>query len=395
MEIKLRIDISEKDTRIFFSPFFVEGNRNRSLAGRTPVELGPDIMDVSQHLLKCVENGNNLDKIKKYGLDLYKVLFPENIKKVLSGSKGGELLLWISPSLAFIPFEAAFDGNNFLSTKFSTGIIIDTWEELDGKAIPARENRKKDMLLISDPCDNLPAAYEEGKQLEKMLEFSDGDEVPRLRIRQKADRSFFKDNFSNYDIIHFCGHAQYSEDESESGLMLHDGILSAHDLKPFRGIAKAPNLVFVNGCSSAKGIDAAKVGGLAGEFLKAGVESFIGAIARIPDEKARSISLAFYRRFKRNVSPSGALFWARKDALKENNVAGLLYRFYGDPFKKEVEKKPPAITAIRPKKRPVARKIVLSIVALIFLLYMIGYLLERKDDQSVIYIPKEKVETGQ
>jgi hypothetical protein len=81
-----------------------------------------------------------------------------------------------------------------------------------------------------------------------------------------------------YDIIHFVTHGD------EDGLMLSDGLFIAADIAQAARVARA-SIVFMNACDSSE---------LAGYIVSHGVLWSIQGNAKIPDEKAWRIVLAFY-----------------------------------------------------------------------------------------------------
>ncbi|NRF65781.1 CHAT domain-containing protein [Aquincola sp. S2] len=149
-----------------------------------------------------------------------------------------------------------------------------------------------------------------------------------------------------YDIVHFCGHADYEQGSAERCGWLFDENhrLTGSDLQ---GMARPPRLVFANACLTSQIKRGNVAAGLADEFFHVGVQDFIGTAWEVPSEPARTLAMTFYRELlpaaNRLGAPIGealrearAAIWqpeqtAQVHAEGAPRAAWAAYQHYGDP----------------------------------------------------------------
>lgn len=387
----MRLDVSTEKGRLFFSPFFLDGKGNPSLAGKSSVECGHAIRDLTRRIAGLMEASADLGQVRDACFEFFKAAFPEDIRRIFSDSGKGEVLFWVDREAAAIPFELAYDGARFLLQKFVTGLIVGNEQDGSFARPAARESKRlRDMFLVSDPCGDLPACKDEGRKIEELLEFETGEQLPRLRSCSGASRSDFLENLCKHDVIHFAGHAEYHSSDTQSGLALSDGPVSVRDLDGFRGVASAPELVFVNACNTARGIDDAGINGVAGGLLRMGVGSVIGPVSRVPDPVASDLAIRFYRLFTKGERPAHALHNARRESLEQGHSAVLAYRLYGDPLAHPVMEPESVPAQARPGRLPIGKLIVTAIAVFAVFLAILLYIGEG-DGEDVIYIPPPSI----
>jgi CHAT domain-containing protein len=94
-------------------------------------------------------------------------------------------------------------------------------------------------------------------------------------------------------VLHFAGHVRKGQGDLDGGFVLHDGIVTAADLK--RALGKsAPLLVFANGCHASTSEKWAAASSLAQALLLAGVRHTLAQMWAGPDADALSFALRFY-----------------------------------------------------------------------------------------------------
>jgi len=146
----------------------------------------------------------------------------------------------------------------------------------------------------------------------------------------------------NYDIVHYAGHAEYNESSpSESGWLLHQGVLSAEDIVSMGNANKPmPALVFANACQSGKTLwENAEVGSrqvfsLANAFLLSGVKHYIGTSLDVLDKDSVHFSIAFYKSLLAGDSVAASVRQARISTyakFSEGSAIWASYLLYGDP----------------------------------------------------------------
>jgi len=227
--------------------------------------------------------------------------FPRDLIDTIGNGGLSHILLVISDRLLTIPFELAWINNDFLCLRHSIGRVVETRQ-------PSRYHLRKkpglNMLILADTAGNLPQAWREGADLKNFIEgFGNTIEV-ELRARH-TPRQFLRRALSQYRIIHFAGHAQYSPDNPEQcGWVFEDGIFHAREMESLEGAEQLPELIFSNACDSGR-TDAwansesntLAVHDPANAFLIGGVHHYIGTDMKIPDEMGFYYAKKFYRHY--------------------------------------------------------------------------------------------------
>jgi CHAT domain-containing protein len=290
-------------------------------------------------------NGDILNKLKTTGQFLYDELFSIEIKRKLSGTAAGDLIISIDDNLVDIPWELLYDGKSFLCLRFNIGRLVRTRQSISETSSRNIKLPLK-MLILSNPQGNLKSAYLEGFSIRDELEYLDNT----VHINVKSNditSNFVKSNIRNFDIVHYSGHADYdSSTPSESGFLLEDGKLKASDIINLIGTVPFPSLVFSNACKSGH-TDKWAVGehygkeiyGLANAFLLAGVNHYIGTFWDVQDEPGLHFALAFYNELMQGAMIGEAVRAARLELIRrygEDTIIWASYMLYGDPSFKYV-----------------------------------------------------------
>jgi tetratricopeptide (TPR) repeat protein len=223
------------------------------------------------------------------------------------------------------------------------------------------------MLIIADPQGNLEAAAREGHTIQEELQA----DTRRLRIdsrHHRVGRAYVKTALSQYDVLHYAGHADYDlQEPARGGWRLADGKLTAQDILQLGQAAPLPALVFCNACQSGQTQawtmhQAAEQGiyGLANAFLLAGAQHYIGSFWELPDQPGATFAIAFYRALAQGVGVGEALRRARQALAErhgEDSVVWASYVLYGDPTVRYLEavSETPLLDAATPLPESAAR----------------------------------------
>ncbi|MCX5713139.1 MAG: CHAT domain-containing protein, partial [Candidatus Omnitrophica bacterium] len=284
--------------------------------------------------------GDLLKSFQKTAQLLWDHLLSRQIKDRLKNSGLIGLTLSLDEELVDIPWELMFDGEEFLCLKFNIGRLVRT-KEYVAQPVYRDLNSTIKMLILANPTNDLKSAYAEGlnikNQFDKMRQ--------NLHIDFKAnsiESMYVKKTLRDYDIVHYAGHCEYSEDEPEkSGWVLSDGRFSIENILALGHTAGLPNLVFSNACNSAAqqnesiGEDyQTKAYNLAAAFLFSGVKHYIGAARRVEDKQALIFAREFYAQLLKGHSMGEAIRQARLKLFRQDKAVGLSwanYLLYGDP----------------------------------------------------------------
>ena len=212
--------------------------------------------------------------------------------------------------------------------------------------LPSRSLIK--MLVIANPTEDLPAAEQEGEMLRELFARNNGD-VKMLCRKDATEANVLAEiGSSEYDIVHFAGHAEFVGDHpQDSGLLCADGRLTSAD---FNTAVLAPQLVFLNGCESGRMRNRGSRGtgpvpdltqelygelsrnvSLAELILTNGVSNFIGTYWPVNDEAALKFSQSFYQHLLNGAQLGVALRESRHKIRDLNQRDWANYLHFGSP----------------------------------------------------------------
>ena len=316
----------------------------------------PAIQSASQRIYGLIQRAHEIGRfdpdinaqLTAAGRELFALLIPGTIRAALTESRAEHLLLILDEGLLGIPWELAHTGGDFLCIKFNVGRQMRTRR-------PHRPGRHRTagrpyrLLILADPCGNLPAAQKEMQDLRKKLEQG----KDRLEISTKSTRitrDYVERHLHRYDIVHFAGHSEIDPQAPEKGgWVLTDGIWSITDIQRLGARDSQPVLVFSNSCRSA--FDGhndtlhragEEISGIANAFILNGVRHFVGTLWNVPDASAGTFAAGFYARLLKGDAIGSALKTARQQAASAAGAHQLTwanYILYGDPATVIVGKK--------------------------------------------------------
>ena len=278
--------------------------------------------------------------LQRLGSVIFSHLFTEPARTRLRTAAPCALHLRLDEQLLAVPWELAYDGTDFLATKFGVGRQVITSQPLPRRESGRPVDGPLKVLLIADPTESLPQASREVEQLCTLLADVAGIKVTLMGGKLVRKLPLLA-AVQEYDIVHFAGHSFYdSTSPSQSGWQLHEGVLSAAELSK---VSRPPRLVFSNSCQA--GATAAWEGdkgyryegqafGIGSAFLLAGVQNYVGTFWVVHDEESVGFALAFYRQPGEGLTLGGALQQARQAIIKHHDGQGLTwasYLLYGDP----------------------------------------------------------------
>lgn len=299
-----------------------------------------------------VKNTKQVKELQETAASLYDLLVPDVVRQeVRQSAERGGLILGMEPALAEIPWELCFDrtAGQFISQwPFSRQLMGEESYRQERSAVA--QEAGIDILILANLSANLPQAEKEGKALKNFL-----DRLPESPVRAElltakdfpADRAkgpeVIKRLFSGrYEFVHYCGHAFFDEiDPHKSGWLLDDvgkDVIRAYE---FANLPRPPILVFGNACESAGMAQGQQVASaefaysLAGAFIQAGVDLYIGTAWEVADAPARQFALSFYHDlFEEGEDVGTALARARSGLIRDPGLQDptwASYILYGSP----------------------------------------------------------------
>lgn len=287
-------------------------------------QLPPDV------LARLVDNGQLLRDD----------LFSGTIKQRLNADISQNLVLTLDDHLVHLPWELLHDGQQFLGQRFAMGRVVRTRQQVID--LPVRTlSHPLQMLVLADPCGDLPSAYEEGLLIRDAAE-SLADQV-QVTFRSTGVRpDFIKAKLRHFDLVHFAGHADFGSDaRQENGWRIGDDRLTADDIRRMAGTGSMPAVIFANACQSARSRPwsspsemQARFFDAANAFLISGVKHYLGTFWEIPDDHSACFARAFYSSLFAGQSVGAAVLAARRsvmDRFGEQSIVWAGYLLYGDP----------------------------------------------------------------
>lgn len=217
------------------------------------------------------------------------------------------------------------------------------------RPVTRQPDKLRFLLIYADPDQNLAAAEREIDKIKTALEAgsrsSDDDiEVTTLRREEVTGEKLNKALLTGrYDVIHFAGHAHFSEvDPDLSGLLLHghERFLS----QKIERFVEGQPLVFLNACQTGRTANAdapQSVGeyfwkpaeGLASAFLYGGALGCVGSLWPVYDDPAAEFAIEFYNQVLEGQMLGEAMRLARRTTRERHpdSITWASFVLYGDP----------------------------------------------------------------
>ncbi|MFH2091851.1 MAG: CHAT domain-containing protein [Pseudomonadota bacterium] len=300
-----------------------------------------EFLDILNHADgKGMIGKESLAKLREHGRMFRDELFTSTVKENLAKTTASHLILNLDDGLIHIPWELLYDGHQFLCCQFNVGRLVKTRQTLSQTQERVLESPLK-MLILADPNGDLEGACHEGKQLLLQSKAKEGITTAELKLN-KITPEFVKSNISEFDLIHFAGHAVYNrENPGESGWQLSDGNFNAKEIMNISRERPMPAFVFSNACQSA-GTEKWEINkdfhnqifGLVNAFLLSGVKHCVGTFWEIQDEPSSYFSLEFYKCLFSGDTVGESLRNARINLIEnfgEESIIWASYLLYGDP----------------------------------------------------------------
>jgi len=283
-------------------------------------------------------------RLEKTGRKLFRIISeatsaPINDLSSL-GEYGSNFTLHVDERTRKFPWELAFDGGDFICTKFAVGrkVVNPPYEY-----VPQTKPLHKDALVIGlnydwPNCkeDRLFHCKSEARSVRTQL-IKLGYRIRYPESPEQATvnevKKWLKKGVS---VFHFTGHGAYrlhSRSGERGVLRLADGILTTEDLRNcFEHAKGAPYLSFLNACQTAKEIYSS---GLVDAFVDLGAENVIGTFWSVFDEPSKIFARSFYK----SIAQGDPIGYAIKKARDRLIYGGEIEQattwpapvLYGDP----------------------------------------------------------------
>ncbi|WP_299609325.1 CHAT domain-containing protein [uncultured Aquimarina sp.] len=257
----------------------------------------------------------NIITYKKTSNDIYKSLFPEEIRAVLKGKK-----VTIIPDhmLGMIPFEALvtnLDNNTYLIEDCEIDYAFSlTFQQQNAKI---SRTAAQDFLGIA-PVNfkqELTPLQNSNKEITAANAFYNGD----LLLDQEATKENFIKKIKDYKILHLATHADAS-DSIAPWIAFRNSKLTDLELNLLQSQAE---LVVLSACNTSLGKISRGEGvlSLARGFFKSGANTVIPSLWSTNDKATATITADFYKNLSEGQTKSAALRTAKLNYLQSNTDA--------------------------------------------------------------------------
>jgi hypothetical protein len=298
-----------------------------SLLRRAPLQDGLDTP------LACGPPETLDSALRRLGRLIFAHLLPAPIQQKLAAAVPTDLVLRLDPQLVPVPWELAFDGQEFLLSKFRTSRQVVTSHPARLRRTlraPVAESVK--LLIIVDPTERVATARQEATQLHQAL-----TAYPHLEVVVLGGKQLRKLDvllaLSDYQLVHFIGSTSgEASPSSRSGWVWPTTVLTAAE---FAQAAHPSVLVFAHTCQAeviAPGASTRpdephdlEVGSA---FLRAGTPNDIGTVGGRHDRRGAALATDFYRHILHGERVGAALAAARQKARQEAHGRALLWASY-------------------------------------------------------------------
>ncbi len=248
-----------------------------------------------------------------------KELYDALIGPIRKWLKGSRLLIVPHGSLHSLPFQALFDGSQYLIDSFSISYAPSATVFKLCHTRPANENGGA--LVLGVPDSAAPIVLDEVRNVTAMLpgaELLVGDAATAEVLRTKGEQS---------RVIHIATHGYFRQDNPMfSGIRLGDGILSLYDLYQMKLPA---DLITLSGCATGLSVvtDGDELLGLVRGLIHAGARSTLLTLWDVQDRSTADFMTSFYGHLSQCADRAAALRLAMLDLRSRYS-----HPYYWAPF---------------------------------------------------------------
>ncbi|MHA1650014.1 MAG: CHAT domain-containing protein [Candidatus Helarchaeota archaeon] len=305
----------------------------KALFGKSTINLS--ILNKLQSSMEdAIFDRNNpraaLDRLRELGAQIYNFI-PKQIRKTIKSI--GPKYLMIETGDLLVPWELAYDGEDFLCIKYCLGKRVFD-ETRDFRPPPFCIGKKiLNVIFVGASPEGVP----EISVKDELELFDVYNQTKRIILSKLIEPDAVKrkvlESLNKGDLIHLTCHGKFEEaDPMESALLLSDDILTAKEIDQLE-ISNWP-LIFANACSTgAISKKVVGIGGIARSFLEAGAIAFLGPLFEIPDDIAVEFTKEFYNNLLYNDENLGEAILNTRKRLRDQfgGAFWATFSLYGDP----------------------------------------------------------------
>lgn len=237
-----------------------------------------------------------------------KELYDELLAPVSKWLTGGHLVIVPHGSLHSLPFQALFDGRQYLIDSFSVSYAPSA--TIFSLCQARSSHLSGSALVLGVPDAAAPNVLDEVRAVAAAIPSAElflGEEATTSVLQQKGQQSRF---------IHIATHGYFRQDDPMfSGIRLGDGIFSLYDLYQLKLPAE---LITLSGCATGLSVvaDGDELLGLVRGLIYAGAQSALLTLWDVQDQSTAQFMTAFYGHLASFADKAAALRQAALDVRK-------------------------------------------------------------------------------
>jgi CHAT domain-containing protein/Tfp pilus assembly protein PilF len=265
--------------------------------------------------------------------ELHKLLISP-LEKEIQATKPKQISIIATGKLRYIPFEALYDGNQYLIEKYPISYLTRLSSRSLQITTTSNTPTARKVLAFGNPKPKSPFSLNGTEsEVKAIIPIFPGSEY---FINNKATLSNFKTQISRFSILHLATHGCFQKGEctlNTGGKLKENTLLFADESWHIQnaGLLGLQNveLVTLSACQTALNTNSngEEISGLAYLFERAGSKSVIASLWSAEDEETKEIMVEFYQNLKQGMRKDEAFRQGKLSQIKNN-----VHPFYWSPF---------------------------------------------------------------
>ena len=265
--------------------------------------------------------------------ELHKLLISP-LEKEIQATKPKQISIIATGKLRYIPFEALYDGNQYLIEKYPISYLTRLSSRSLQITTTSNTPTARKVLAFGNPKPKSPFSLNGTEsEVKAIIPIFPGSES---FMNNKATLSNFKTQISRFSILHLATHGCFQKGDctlntggklKENTLLFADKSWHIQDA----GLLGLQNveLVTLSACQTSLNTNSngEEISGLAYLFERAGSKAVIASLWSAADEETKEIMVRFYQNLKQGMRKDEAFRQGKLSQIKNN-----VHPFYWSPF---------------------------------------------------------------
>jgi CHAT domain-containing protein len=288
-----------------------------------------DLLTKTSESISNRKNANYLDNLE----ELHKLLISP-LEKEIQATKPKQISIIATGKLRYIPFEALYDGNQYLIEKYPISYLTRLSSRSLQITTTSNTPSARKVLAFGNPKPNSPFSLNGTEsEVKAIIPIFPGSES---FMNNKAKLSNFKTQIPRFSILHLATHGCFQKGDctlntggklKENTLLFADKSWHIQDA----GLLGLQNveLVTLSACQTSLNTNSngEEISGLAYLFERAGSKAVIATLWGVADKETKEIMVEFYQNLKQGMRKDEAFRQGKLSQIKNN-----VHPFYWSPF---------------------------------------------------------------